>query len=77
MDLKTIALDSVPAVAELKEFKRGYNDGMRGESAATESGEGYWAGYDKGRWDDGLFGCLADRNEASEQSGSCRDRNGR
>ena len=36
MDLKTIALDSVPAVAELKEFKRGYNDGMRGESAATE-----------------------------------------
>ena len=42
MDLKTIALDSVPAVAELKEFQRGYNDGMRGESAATESGEGYW-----------------------------------
>ena len=40
MDLKTIALDSVAAVAELKEFKRGYNDGMRVESAATESAKG-------------------------------------
>ena len=38
MDLKTIALDSVPAVAELKEFERGYNDGMRGESAAQRVG---------------------------------------
>ena len=27
MDLKTVVLDSRPAVPELKEFKRGYNDG--------------------------------------------------
>ena len=33
MDLKTIALDSRPAVAEPKEFDRGNNNWQRGESA--------------------------------------------
>ena len=56
MDLKTIAPDSMPMVAELKEFNRGYNDGLRGESADPDAGKEYWAGYDKGRWDGGLFG---------------------
>ena len=44
MDLKTIALDSVPAVAELKEFNRGTNDGLCEESAATDTGKEYWTG---------------------------------
>ena len=65
MVLKTIAQDSRPAVAELNEFSRGYNDGLRGESVATDPGEEYWAGYDQGRWDCGRFGGEAGWNEAS------------
>ena len=42
MDLKTIALDSRPTVDELNEFKRGTSDGLRGESAATDTGKEYW-----------------------------------
>ena len=44
MDLKTIALDARPAVAKRKEFSRGTNDGLRGESAATDTGKEYWTG---------------------------------
>ena len=44
MDLKTIALDLRPAVAELKESNLGYNDGLRGESADPAAGKEYWAG---------------------------------
>ena len=44
MDLKTIALDSRPAVAERKEYDRGNNDGQRGESADLDAGKEYWAG---------------------------------
>ena len=46
MEMKTIAVDSRPAVAELKEFCRGYNDELRGESAATDTGKEYWTGSD-------------------------------
>ena len=46
MDLKRIALEPRPAVAELKEFKRGTNDGLRGEAAATDTGKESWAGAD-------------------------------
>ena len=46
MDLKRIALEPRPAVAELKEFKRGTNDGLRGESAAIDTGKESWAGAD-------------------------------
>ena len=38
MDLKTIAPDSRTAVIERKEFKGGYNDGLRGGLAATDAG---------------------------------------
>ena len=44
MDLKTIALDARPAVAKRKEFNRGTNDGLREESAATDTGKEYWTG---------------------------------
>ena len=44
MDLKTIALDSVPAVAELKELNRGTNDRLCEESAATDTGKEHWTG---------------------------------
>ena len=44
MDLKTIALDSRSAVAQLKEFTWGYNDGLRGESADPAASKEYWAG---------------------------------
>ena len=37
MDLKTIALDLVPAVAERREFKWGTNDGLCGESADPDA----------------------------------------
>ena len=46
MDLKTIALDARPAVAKRKEFNRGTNDGLREESAATDTGKEYWTGTD-------------------------------
>ena len=46
MEMKTIALDSSPAVAELKEFCRRYNDDLRGESAATDTDKEYWTGSD-------------------------------
>ena len=39
MDLKTIAPDSRTVVIERKEFKGGYNDGLRGGGlAATDAG---------------------------------------
>ena len=41
MNLKTIALDSMAAVAERKEFNLGYNDRLRGESAARDAVEEY------------------------------------
>ncbi len=44
MDLKTIALDPRPAVAEHKEFNLGTNDGLREESATTDTGKEYWTG---------------------------------
>ena len=44
MDLKTIALDLRPRVAERREFNRGYNDGLRGESANTDTGKEYRTG---------------------------------
>ena len=44
MNLKTIALDSRPTVDELNEFKRGTSDGLRGESATTDTGKEYWMG---------------------------------
>ena len=44
MDLKTIAIDLRPAVAELKESNLGYNDGLRGESADPDADKEYWAG---------------------------------
>ena len=77
MDLKTIAQYSNLVAAELEEFDQGYNDGFRGEPADPDAGKKYWAGYDKGRWDGGLFGCRADRSEAFGQSGSCPSPNGR
>ena len=40
MNLKTIALDSMAAVAERK-IDLGYNDRLRGESAARDAGEEY------------------------------------
>ena len=73
MNLKTIALDSMAAVAERKEFNLGYNDGLCGESVARDAGEEYWEGYDKGRWDGGLFGWRAGWDEAFRQYGSCRN----
>ena len=39
MEMKTIALDSRPTVAERPEFKRGTNDVLRGESGATDTGK--------------------------------------
>ena len=42
MDLKTIVLDSKPAVVELLECDLVYNDGLRVESDATEVES--WAG---------------------------------
>ena len=62
-DLKTIAQYSNLVAAELEEFDQGYNDGFRGESADPDAGKKYWAGYDKGRWDGGLFGSRSGRNE--------------
>ena len=61
MDLKTIALDPRPAVAEHKEFNLGTNDGLREESATTDTGKEYWTGY---RCDGGFFGCWAGLSEA-------------
>ena len=46
MELKPTALDSRPAVVERKEFNRGYNDELRGESGATDTGKESWAGAD-------------------------------
>ena len=46
MDLKRIVLEPRPAVAELNEFKRGTNDRLRGEAAATDTGKESWAGAD-------------------------------
>ena len=73
MDLKTIALDSVPAVAELKEFNRGTNDGMCEESAATDTGKEYWTGTDATA--DSLA-AGAGRNEASGEPVIVRIQNG-
>ena len=39
MDLKTIALDLVSAVADRKGFNRGTNDELRGESATADTGK--------------------------------------
>ena len=33
-------------MAERREFKRGTNDGLRGESGATDTGKESWAGAD-------------------------------
>ena len=44
MDLKTIVLDSKPAVVELLECDLVYNDGLRVESDATEVDKESWAG---------------------------------
>ena len=41
MDLKTIALDLVPAVAERREFNWGTNDGLCGESADPDAVKEY------------------------------------
>ena len=41
MDMKTIALNPRPVGAECKELKRGINDGLRGESAATDTNKEY------------------------------------
>ena len=70
MDPKTIALDSRPTVVELNEFNRGSNDGLRGESATTDTGKRSWAGAD-GPAD--FFGCLTGRSEAFGQYGFCRN----
>ena len=64
MDLKTIALDLGPAVAERREFKWGTNDELWG-IGRSRRGQRVLDGC---QWDDGLFGCLAGRNEASGQS---------
>ena len=44
MDLKTIVLDSKPAVVELLECDLVYNDGLCVESDATEVDKESWAG---------------------------------
>ena len=44
MDLKTIVLNSRSAVVERMEFSRGYNDGQRGDSDATDLDKESWAG---------------------------------
>ena len=67
MELKTSALDSSPAVVERKEFNRGYNDGQRVDSAATDTGK-YWTSTSATV---DLFGCWAGRNEASGRPGHC------
>ena len=49
MEMKTIALDSRSAVAELKESRQGYNDELRGKSVATDTDKEYWTASDERR----------------------------
>ena len=53
MDLKTIAPDSRTAVIERKEFKGGYNDGLRWGAGRHRRGR---IGLDGCRLEGGIFG---------------------
>ena len=65
MDLKTITLDLVPAVAERREFKWGTNDGLCGELGRSRRGQRVLDGR---QLEDGFFGYVAGRNEDFGQS---------